>query len=202
MSTPYSPQHRWMEWLVDLQVASRGCDSPVCLHTSRLGTATSTMRLQDEHDCLALITKQIIQIQRDGGFWTQVMGKNVCVKVWIHFITGDTSGHNNLVGHMNGSNMTFPYRDCKCELHELSESMPKCKLVTLDEIRNATNIHNGLTALSKKAIKNAFDNVPFRDLTYGLLESVPAEMLHVGGTGILKYIFEYLDNLIAGDIDK
>jgi len=27
-------------------------------------------------------------------------------------------------------------------------------------------------------------------------------MLHVGGTGILKYIFEYLDNLIAGDKDK
>ncbi len=47
-----------------------------------------------------------------------------------------------------------------------------------------------------------FDNVPFGDLTYGLLGSVPAEMLHIGGTGILKYIFEYLDNLIAGDINK
>ena len=163
---------------------------------------TSTMRLQDEHDCLKLITKQIIQIQTNGGFWTEVMGKKVCVKVWIHFITGDTSGHNNLVGHMNGSNMKFPYRDCKCELHELSVSRPKCKLVTLDEIRNATNTPNGLTALSKKAITNAFDGVPFGDLTYGLLGSVPAEMLHVGGTGILKYIFEYLDNLIAGDKDK
>ncbi len=103
---------------------------------------------------------------------------------------------------MNGSNMKFPYQDCKCELHELSESMPKCKLVTLDEIRNATITHKGLTALSKKAIKNAFDNVPFGDLTYELLGSVPAEMLHVGGTGILKYIFECLDNFIAGDIDK
>jgi hypothetical protein len=62
----------------------------------------NTMRLQDEHDCLALITKQIIQIQESSGFWTMVMGKKGCVKVWIHFITGDTSGHNNLVGHMNG----------------------------------------------------------------------------------------------------
>jgi hypothetical protein len=130
------------------------------------------------------------------------MDKQVCVKVWIHVITGDTSGHNNLVGHMNGSNMKFPYPDCKCEFHELSESRPKCTLVTLDEIRNATNTHNGLTALSKKDIKNAFDNVPFGDLTYGLLGSVPAEMLRVGGTGVLKYIFEYLNNLIAGDIDK
>ena len=110
------------------------------------------MRLQDEHDCLALFTKQIIQIQTNGGFWTEVMGKKVCVKVWIHFITGDTSGHNNLVGHMNGSNMKYPYRDCKCELHELSKSRPKCKLVTLDEIGNATNTRNGLATLSKKAI--------------------------------------------------
>ena len=93
-------------------------------------------------------------------------------------------------------------RDCKCELHELSESRPTCKLVTLDEIRNATNTRNGLAELSKKAIKNAFDNVPVGDLTYGLLGSVPAEMLYVGGTGILKYIFGYLDNLIAGDIHK
>ncbi len=41
MTTPYSPQHRWMEWLVDVQVASRGCGSPVCLHTSWLGTAVN-----------------------------------------------------------------------------------------------------------------------------------------------------------------
>jgi hypothetical protein len=36
---------------------------------------TSSMRLQDEHDCLALITKQKIQIQTNSGFWTEVMGK-------------------------------------------------------------------------------------------------------------------------------
>jgi hypothetical protein len=112
---------------------------------------TSTMRLQDEHDYLVLITKhkQIIQIQTNGGFWTEVMSKKVCVKVWIHFITRDTSGHNNLVGHMNGSNMKYPYHDCKCELHELSE----CKLVTLDEIPNATHTRNGLASLSKKPLK-------------------------------------------------
>ncbi len=50
----------------------------------------------------------------------------------------------------------------------------------LDEIRDASNTCNGLAALFKKSIKNAFDNVPFGDLTYGLLGSVPAEMLHIG----------------------
>jgi hypothetical protein len=60
------------------------------------------MKLQDEHNCLSLITNQIIKIHEEGDFWTEVMGRHVCVKLWIHFITCDTSGHNNLVGHMNG----------------------------------------------------------------------------------------------------
>jgi hypothetical protein len=179
-----------------------GCIPNLGYGTEKAKRQTSTMRIQDEHDCMASITKQIIQIKTNSGFRTEAMGKKVCVKVWIHFITGDTSGHNNLVGHMNGSNMKYPYRDCKWELHALSKSRPKCKLVILDDIRDARKTPNGLASLSKKTIKNAFGNVWFGDQTYGLLGSVPAEMLHVGSTGILKYIFEYLDNLIAGDIDK
>jgi hypothetical protein len=148
------------------------------------------MRLQDEHDCLALIIKQIIQIQENGGFWTEVMCKKVCVKVWIHFITRDTSEHYNLVGHMNGSNMKHPYPDCKCGLHEFSNPRSKCKFVTFVKIRDASKTSNALASLSKEAIQNAFDNVPFGDLIYGLLVSVPAVELHVGGTGILNYIFD------------
>jgi hypothetical protein len=41
---------------------------------------TFTMRLQYEHDCLALITKQIIQIQTNGGFCTEVMGEKYVSK--------------------------------------------------------------------------------------------------------------------------
>ncbi len=63
---------------------------------------TAEMKLQDEHYCLSLITNQIVKIHKKGGFWTEVMGRCVCVKTWIHFIAGDTSGHNNLVGHKNG----------------------------------------------------------------------------------------------------
>ncbi len=45
----------------------------------------------------------------------------------------------------------------------------------------------------QKNISNAFENVPFGDLKYGLLGSVPAEMLHVSGTGLLKHMFGCLD---------
>ncbi len=50
----------------------------------------------------------------------------------------------------------------------------------------------------QKNISNAFENVPFGDLKYGLLGTVPAEMLHVSGAGLLKHMFGCLDNLIGG----
>ena len=50
----------------------------------------------------------------------------------------------------------------------------------------------------KKNISNAFENVPFGDLKYGLLGSIPAEMLHVSGNGLLKHMFGCRDNLIGG----
>ncbi len=72
---------------------------------------TAEMKLQDEHNKISLITNQIIKIHEEGGFWTEVMvmGRRVRVKLWIHFIAGDTSGHNNLVGHMNGGWPKFIY---------------------------------------------------------------------------------------------
>ncbi len=51
-------------------------------------------------------------------------------------------------------------------------------------------------------MSNAFENIPFGDLKYGLLGSVPAEMLHVSGTDLLKHMFGCLDNLIGGPNSK
>jgi hypothetical protein len=54
----------------------------------------------------------------------------------------------------------------------------------------------------QKNISNAFEDVPFGDEKYGLLESVPAKMLHVSGTGLLKHMFGCLDKLIGGTNSK
>ncbi len=70
---------------------------------------TAEMKLQDEHNCLSLITNQITKIYEEGGFWTEVMGWCVCVKLWIHFFASDTAGQNNLVGQMNGRWPKFIY---------------------------------------------------------------------------------------------
>ncbi len=60
---------------------------------------------------------------------------------------------------------------------------------------------DGLT-IDAKTISYAFENVLFGDLKYGLLGSVPAEMLHVSGTGLRKHMFGCLDNLIGGPNSK
>ncbi len=91
---------------------------------------TSDMKLQDEHNSLFLISNQIIKIHNGGGFWTEVMGQRVCVKLWIHLIAGDTSGHNNIVGHMNGGHPTYISHDCKCLFEDLSSPIPNCHLIT------------------------------------------------------------------------
>ncbi len=73
-----------------------------------------------------------------------------------------------------------------------------CSLITSEELKQARLTEDGLTNLCKKNISNAFENVPFGNLKYGLLGSIPAEMLHVSGTGLLKHMFGWLDYLIGG----
>ncbi len=112
---------------------------------------TAEMKLQDEHKCLSLITNQIIKINKEGGFCTEVMGRCVCVKLWIHFIAGDTSGYKNLVGHMNGGRPKFIiYQDCRCLFDDLSRPIPMCSLITSEELKQARLTEDGLTNIYKK----------------------------------------------------
>ncbi len=78
------------------------------------------------------------------------MGRCVCVKLWIHFIAGDTSGHNNLVGHMNGGWPKIIYQDCRCLFDDLSSPISMRSLSTSEEGKQARLNEDGLTNLCKK----------------------------------------------------
>ena len=54
---------------------------------------------------------------KKGGFRVSVLGKDVNVKIWIHFFIGDTEGNNKWLGHYSGnkSQVRRPYRDCCCD---------------------------------------------------------------------------------------
>ena len=123
------------------------------------------------------------------------------IKPWIHFILGDTSGHNNLCGQYNSSSATFPYRDCKCSQAQLCDSVPNCSLITLAEYASHKQ-QDTLHMLSLHSINNRFIELPFGDLKHGIFGCVPAEMLHVSGNGIMQYMLESVNQIIGSGTDK
>jgi len=106
-----------------------------------------------------------------NGFETTVLGRHVVVKPWIHFIAGDTSGHNNIIEQYNSSNAKYPYHDCTCSLDELCNPHPQCKLMTMENYNRAKS-GNSLHEFSLHDIDNAFSNVPFADTVHGMFGCV------------------------------
>ena len=158
-------------------------------------------KLQDEHNCLRLITDQIDELSNNGGFTTYILGKLVTVKTWIHFIAGDTSGHNNLTGQYNSSNAVQPYRDCHCTLCQLSEPVAQCQLITMVEYNEAKEADT-LQEYSLHSLDSAFCNTRFSDMKHGIFGCVPAEMLHVSGNGIMKYQMDIINNIVGSGQNK
>ena len=164
---------------------------------SKNNTQKAHDKLQDEHNCLRQVFNQIKQIHDDGGIVMKVLGRNVKVRVWIHLITGDTSGHNDLCGHYNGSSTTtMPYRSCKCSLQNLDNSKPSCRLVTLEEVSVAAD-NDTLHFISKHNIESCFKGVPLSDPVHGIMGVTPPEMLHVAGVGIFKYMLTSVSDIIG-----
>jgi hypothetical protein len=155
--------------------------------------------IQDEHDCLCCFTDQLTEIQRDGGIRTIVAGRQVTVIIWIHVITGDNIGHNQLCGHFNRYGCKYGYRDCRCTHDMLDNSSPECQRVTIQEYNVALKNGTLESDYSKYPIESAFANVHVSDQTHGLLGCLPGEMLHVSGVGIMKHQMECLSNMIGGD---
>jgi hypothetical protein len=60
-------------------------------------------KIQDEHSCLSTAFESLREIHRKEGFQATVMGREVNVKVWIHFFIGDTEVNNKWLGHHPGN---------------------------------------------------------------------------------------------------
>lgn len=171
--------------------------------TSSKNSAKPVKSLQDEHDCLKACFKELIDIHRNGGIATTVMGRPVILKVWIHFFVGDTSGNNRWLGHFNGSGMlTYPYRDCRCLFEDMDNSFPHCQYITCEDYYSMKNIRSSLLtnaarlehdrSWSKHDIDNAFMNpdLPLSDQIHGIFRLTPPERLHTTQEGIGKYMMD------------
>ena len=175
-------------------------------------SAKATNKAQDEHNCLAYALKSLIDLSEAGGIRTTVMGKEVIVKPFIHYIIGDTEGHNKWLGHYQGSKpgMARPYRDCHCSFAQLNSPLPKCTYTKASEFRRAIRMFddvdnkaegiNMLQQMSRHAISNALyqSKLPLSDNVHGVNKMCPPETLHVIDAGITIYMMESLRLLLPG----
>ena len=93
-------------------------------------------KIQNEHICISRVLKSLREIYDAGGIRTTVMGRDVHIKVWIHYIIGDTEGNNKWLGHYPGNNcgVVRPYRDCQCCFADMAKPIPNCVYTTLREM--------------------------------------------------------------------
>lgn len=168
-------------------------------------------KIQNEHNCLSFVLKSLRDIDERGGIRTTVMGRDVHIKVWVHFIIGDTEGNNKWLGHYPGNNRGIlrPYRDCQCSFDDLGKTNPKCIYTTLEEMTETqrllrTNKDSGLEqyrVMSRYPIINALmqPGLALSDQVYGAYRMTPPELLHTSGAGLILYMFRVIaDRLGAG----
>ncbi len=152
-------------------------------------------------------------IHRNGGFAATVMGREVTIKVWIHFFIGDTVGNSKCLGHYPGNRkgVCHPYRDCKCDHDELCNTNPQCVYTTLEDMRHAKKIklsdekqgHYNFKQISRYDIVNALTDtsLSLSDDIHEPYRMTPPELLHTSGSGIISYMFESLRVQIGGGKD-
>jgi len=83
----------------------------------------------------------------------------------------------------------------------MSDPIAQCNLITVSEYTAAKNCGE-LHKLSLHDIDNAFESISSGDLHHGLFGSVPAEMLHVSGNGIMQYQLDVINDIISAGSNK
>jgi len=176
-------------------------------------------KIQDEHDCLSCVFESIRKIHRTGGFRATVLGKEVNIRIWIHYFIGDTEGNNKWLGHYQGNmpQIHRPYRDCTCSFHRLSNPNPSCVYTTMNEMKGVKLVMQDNEAvgllrykqLSRYPIRNALTGkyMPLSDIHHGPYCMMPPELLHASQGGLIKYMFQSMQWYIGAtklrdEIDK
>ncbi len=81
---------------------------------------------------ISIVFRSLREIHRNRGFTATVIGREVDVKVWIHFSMEIHPGNRKEIHHL--------YRGCKCEYDQLSNTNPQCVYITLEDMQLAKRI--------------------------------------------------------------
>ncbi len=108
--------------------------------------------------------------------------------------------------------MRRPYRDCKCQFHDLSNPNPNCIYLTMDDINlgkirkqdNEDACIEYYHLMSMYDIRNALTekSLPLSDNIHGPYKMMPPELLHTSGSGLIMYMFKSLRDQMGGGKDR
>jgi hypothetical protein len=156
---------------------------------------TSTQKQEDYHAMLNVIVTPLAKLQQLEGIAWKMMYKNkvhqVVFKIPVLFISGDSVGHDQLVGRtMSYANANFLCRCCNCPAAETGNPYFKFKPTKQSKIERLLlrNDTDGLEAMGYINIRNnALHQLIFCDTEQGVNGSTPAELLHTFQHGTHLY---------------
>ena len=103
---------------------------------------TSAQKCQDEHDCLHVILKRLIDIKKQGGMDITVYGVKRRAMPFIHLVIGDIKGHDTLGACFadNQGVTQLPNRMCYCKKYFDPEV--RCEFFRLQDFIDAKQHHH------------------------------------------------------------
>ena len=149
-------------------------------------------KAKDHHAVLREVYEELEWVSKKGGLWVTYNGQQRLLKFWIHFIIGDTKGHNQLCGAYEKSTCTVPMRGCMCAGTDLDILPLQCETVTISSLDDAREEEGGLGRLCYRDIDNCYRHLPMGHPTRGIMACCNFEPLHVIDQGIYKYMSDTL----------
>jgi hypothetical protein len=149
-------------------------------------------RLQEYHDILTFLLKDLKKIQREGFPWTLDLGgeckHKVILKMPLQFVIGDCEGHDKLLGRFKGHTMNLKglCRDCDVPTQESDDVDWVCNFIEEERMQNLDK--EELRRLSFHKIVHGFDGVSVGGCPRGIWTLFNPELLHLFKSGHCEWI--------------
>ena len=154
----------------------------------------SVDKVQDYHDTLSHILKELVQIQQEGGLPLSfnIAGRPISgvAKIPIQFVIGDCKGNDILCGRYgsHGEKVKHLVRDCDILTEDADDPYHLCTPFSQLQVQSWNK--RECNDMSFHHIRNAFWDVNFGGNTEGIYGSTPPEPLHVFQMGLCVYLVE------------
>jgi hypothetical protein len=160
---------------------------------------TSTEKIQEYHDVLREVFKELQDIQKSGISWKfpnddkhPMCGKKVVLKVPIQIIIRDCEGHDKLCGRCASHLQSVKGLCRECDVPTIHADDIEWKCISRKPSDIAGKSAEELQMISFYAIQNALSEISFGCLNRGYFAALVPEILHVLKIGLYPLLFKGL----------